>query len=279
MSAVKEEASPVLPRLRKGAKPRALRASDTVAYRGRTFAVGTISFGAGCELETVSSLVSTFVRAFCPRDGLRVRVSRGTRSEVLPIRFTQKAAISATQLARGGSVELTEADFETAARPLFWVSSRATPADVAKGAKDDAGVVRLQFGWSIARPPASRAELAIAEAMSTMIEAAVEVKDCIAALVTAQGRPLTKAAAILPYESLASTDGSADDARWLRRHARSPGWQVLVPRARAAALSKSLPESLSLQRVRNGVLVRTDAPTPFALDATNELETWLLPAL
>ena len=262
---------PVLPRLEKGARARTGLEPDAAAYRGRTYAVGTISFGTACELETVSALVSTFVRAFCPREGLRVRVSRGARTEVLPIRFSQTASISATQLARGGSVELTESDFESPLRPLFWVASRAPTLD------DDAGVVRLSFGWCIGRPGAERPELAISDAMSAMVEAAVDAKDCLAALVTAQGRPLTMAASVLPYESLASTAGRADDARWLRRHVRSPGWQVLVPRARASALSRPPPSSVSLQRVRGGLLVRDEAPTPFAMTTTEEMETWLLP--
>jgi hypothetical protein len=267
---------PVLPRLAKGAKRKKALPADVAAYRGRTHAVGTISFGVACELETVSKLVSTFVRAFCPRDGLRVRVSRGPRTEVLPIRFTQTASISATQLARGGSVELTENDFETAARPLFWVTSLAD--GVAEG-EADAEPVRLSFTWCIARPSAERAELAISEAMSTMLEAAADAKDCIAALVTAQGRPLTMAAPELPYESLASTTGRAEDAAWLRRHVRSPAWHLLVPRGRTTALAKPPPRTVSLQRARSGTLVRADAPTPFAMTDTSALETWLLPVL
>ena len=261
---------PVLPRPKKGAKPPTAHEPDVAAYRGRTHAIGTISFGAGCELETVSKLVSTFVRAFCPRDGLRVRVSRGTRSEVLGIRFSQTASISATQLERGGTVELTESDFELPLRPIFWVTSRAP-------APDDDDDVRLSFGWCIGRPGADRPELAISEAMNAMVEAAADAKDCLAALVTAQGRPLTLAASVLPYESLASTAGHADDARWLRRHVRSPGWRVLVPRTRVPALSKPPPQGVSLQRVRSGSLVSADAPTPFAMTATETMETWLLP--
>lgn len=266
---------PVLPPLEKGAKRKKALPADVAAYRGRTHAVGAISFGAACELETVSKLVSTFVRAFCPRDGLRVRVSRGPRTEVLPIRFTQTSSISATQLARGGTVELSESEFETAARPLFWVASRADDAD----GEGEGEPVRLSFAWCIARPSASRAELAVSEAMSTMVEAAVDVKDCIAALVTAQGRPLTMAASALPYESLAGTADRADDATWLRHHVRSPAWHLLVPRGRAAALAKRAPELVSRTRVRSGTLVRAAAPTPFALTDTKDLETWLLPAL
>jgi len=267
---------PVLPRLEKGTKRRRALAPDVAAYRGRTHAVGTISFGAACELETVSKLVSTFVRAFSPRDGLRVRVSRGARTEVLPIRFSQTASISATQLERGGSVELTESDFEVPKRPLFWVTTRAATA---ANAETHADAVRLQFGWCIERPGAERPELAISEAMSTMLEAAADAKDCIAALVSAQGRPLSLAASELPYETLASTADHAGDAAWLRRHVRSPGWLVLVPGARARSLSRPPPQGVSLQRVRSGLLVRVDAATPFAMAATKELETWLLPVL
>jgi hypothetical protein len=264
-------AKPVLPRPAKGAKRRTGQELDVAAYCGRTHAVGTISFGSACELETVSTLISTFVRAFCPRDGLRVRVSRAARSEVLGIRFSKTASISATQLARGGSVELSESDFDTPLRPIFWVVSR--PAE-----PDDGDRVRLSFGWCIARPAAERAELAVSEAMNAMLEAAVDAKDCLAALVTAQGRPLTLAASVLPYESLAGTAGRDDDAEWLRQHVRSPAWRVLVPKAPARALSRPPPPSVSLQRVRGGLLVRADAPTPFAITETEEMETWLLPA-
>ena len=272
---------PAFPRVAKGAKPRTGHEQDVAAYRGRTHAVGTISFGAACELETVSKLISTFVRAFCPRDGLRVRVARGTRSEVLGIRFSQTASISATQLERGGSVELSESEFDMplqptlwgVMRPLFWVTSR-TPAPE-DGHEDK---VRLTFGWCIARPRAERAELAISEAMSAMLEAAVDAKDCLAALVAAQGRPLTLADTVLPYESLAGTAGRADDARWLRHHVRSPAWRVLVPKVPARALSRPPPPGVSLQRVRGGLLVGSDAATPFAMTATEAIETWLLPA-
>jgi hypothetical protein len=263
---------PVLPRRTKGAKAQKASEADVAAYEGRTHAVGTLSFGAACDLETVAKLVSTFVGAFCPRDGLRVRVSRGARSEVLPVRFSKTSAISATQLGRGGSVELTENDFETPVRPLFWVVSRAVAPD------DDDAVVRLSFGWCIARPARERAELAVAEAMNAMIEAAADAQDCLAALVTAQGRPLTLASPVLPYESLAGTAGRADDGGWLRAHVRSPGWQVLVPRARVGALAKPAPPGVSVQRARSGLLVRAAAPTPFAMLETADLETWLLPA-
>ena len=270
---------PVLPRVAKGAKPRTGLEVDVAAYRGRTHAVGTISFGAACELETVSKLISTFVRAFCPRDGLRVRVSRGTRSEVLGIRFSQTASISATQLERGGSVELSESELDMPReplwgmmRPLFWVTSRTpTPEE------EPEDKIRLSFGWCIARPGLERAELAISEAMNAMVEAAAEAKDCLAALVTAQGQPLTLNASVLPYEALAGTAGREDDARWLRRHVRSPGWRVLVPKSRASALSRPPPPSVSLQRVRSGLLVGAAAPTPYALTTTEEMETWLLP--
>ena len=254
--------------------PRAAREPAAAEYRGRAFAVGTIAFGAASDLETVSTLISTFVRAFCPRDGLRVRVSRGPRSEVLPNRFVDTSSISATQLARGGSVELTESDFETPLRPLFWVASRA-PADAEADA--GAGAPRLSFGWCIARPGAERAELAIAEAMNAMVEAAADVHDCLAALVTAQGRSLTMSAPALPYESLAGTVGRAADAQWLSTHVRSPGWRVLVPRARVRALSRPPPESVALLRFTSGLLVCVDAPTPFAMTTTEELETWLRP--
>lgn len=271
---------PVLPRLAKGAKPRTGLEPDVAAYRGRTHAVGTISFGAACELETVSKLVSTFVRAFCPRDGLRVRVSRGARTEVLGIRFSQTASISATQLERGGSVELSEGELDApltpilagTMRPIFWVTSRSPAPEDAPEDKP-----RLSFGWCIARPAAARAELAVSEAMNAMVEAAAEAKDCVAALVTAQGRPLTLNASVLPYEALANRAGRSDDAAWLRRHVRSPGWRVLVPKSRASALSRPPPPSVSLERVRSGWLVSAAAPTPFALRNMEEMETWLLP--
>jgi hypothetical protein len=265
---------PVLPPRADGAPARKVLASDAADYHGRAHGVGTLSFGAACELETVSTLISSFVRAFCPRDGLRVRVSRGARSEVLPNRFAPTSSISAKQLERGGSVELTESDFEAPRRPLFWVASRAPePA----GTDPNAGAMRLSFGWCIARPGTEGAEVAVAEAMNAMVEAACDAKDCLAAFVTAQGRSLTMSASVLPYESLAGTVGRADDAEWLSRHVRSPGWRVLVPRARARALSRPPPTGVSLRRVRSGLLVCADAPTPFAMDATNDLETWLLP--
>jgi hypothetical protein len=278
----RRHALPVLPmtkaaRGKKHAQPTGLEAA-AAAYRGRDYAVGTVAFGAACDLETVSTLFSTFVRAFCPPGGLGVRVSRGSRSEVLPARFSPTASVSAKQVARGGSVELTESDteLEHLMRPLFWITSR--PPSLSPEDETEDGV-RVSFGWCIARPGAERPELAITQAMSTMIETAAEAEGCLSALLTAQGRPLTLRSSALAYESLAETEGRGADARWLRAHVRSPGWAVLVPRAGVSALSRPPPSCVSLERVASGLLVRSDAPTPFAMTETEAQERWLLPLL
>jgi hypothetical protein len=265
-------ALPVLPPRPAGAPAATAREPAAAAYRGRGHAVGAIAFGAEAELETVSALASALVRAFCPPHGLRVRASRGARTEILPARFSSTASIRAAQLARGGSVELTAGDFDDPLPrlPLFWVTS-----DPAAPARDR---VPLEIGFSIARPGAERSERAIAHAMSTMIEAAADVEGCLSAIVTAQDAPLTLAAGELPYEALAGTAPRARDATWLRSHVRSPGWQILVPRAAVRLLSRP-PDALTLERVASGLLVKIDTATPFACGPRADVERWLLPVL
>ena len=39
------------------------------------------------------------------------------------------------------------------------------------------------------------------------------------------------------------------------------------------------PDSVTLERVASVLLVKVDAPTPFVIDATEDVERWLLPIL
>jgi hypothetical protein len=264
---------PILPKRPTATTPNEQRvASEVSAYRGRGHLVGTFAFGAEADLETVSSLVSAFVRAFCPPTGLAVRASRGARTEVLPSRFSPTASISATQLARGGSVELTAGGFDEvrASLPLFWVASQPAMA-----IEDD--VIALRFGCCFVRPGADKPEGAIAHAVNAMVEAAVEVKGCLSAIATAQDAPMTLAKRTLPYEVLAGTQENANDALWLRSHVRAPGWRVLVPKSKIKSLSRPPPDGVTLERVASGLLVKVDTPTPFTMAATGDLEQWLLP--
>lgn len=235
-------------------------------YRGRGYAIATIAFGREADLETVSSLASEFVRAFSPRDGLRVRAARGPKREILPARFSRTASIRSSQLARGGSIELSAGDFDEPrpGLPVIWVTSAPPHED---GGDD----VALRLGFCTPRPRTEKSELAVAHALSTLVEAAVEVDGCVEALATAQGAPLTLTNDMLPFERATETR----DAAWLRDHVRSPGWRVLVPRPRRV----KPPAGVSVERVPSGQLVRVDAPTPFAVPSFDALERWLAPLL
>lgn len=219
--------------------------------QGRGWAVGEIGFGADADLEMVSEVVSTFVRAFVPPDGLKVRASRGARSEVLPIRFSASSTISAKQLTRGGSVELTAGDFQKGApdKPLFWVDSRPG-AEV----MDE---IPVRVGFCMPRPASARGEEAVAIAMNAIAEAAADVAGCTGLTVTAQERPLALAtAATEPGEPIAA-------------------WRVLVPKGRVRGLSRPPPDGLTLKPVASGLLVCVDAKTPFAMGDVATLERWL----
>ncbi|MBX3231906.1 MAG: hypothetical protein KIT84_12070 [Labilithrix sp.] len=260
---------PVLPKRAKatGFEPAA------AAYRGRNYAVGTFAFGAEADLESVANVMSELVRAFAPPDGLRVQVTRGEKSEVLPSRFSRTASIKAAQLARGGSVELTAGHFfhDPMAAPIFWIAN--DPAVL-----DEQDAVPLHFGFALTRPGADAPERALAHAMSVIAEVAAGLEGCLSAVVAAQGTPISLADTTLPYETLAGTVAKREDGRWLRAHARSPGWRTLIPRAKMKGLARPPPDGVTLARVPSGVLVQHDAPTPFAVGDTTDVERWLLPA-
>ncbi len=223
----------------------------TNVNRARAWAVGEIGFGADADLETVSEVVSTFVRAFVPPEGLRVRAARGARSEVLPGRFSATSSISAKQLARGGSVELTAGDFQKGApeKPLFWVDSRPGAEVVDE--------LPVRIGFCMPRPASARGEEAVATAMNAVAEAAADVPGCISIFVTAQERALSLAtAATEPSEPAAA-------------------WRLLVPKGRVRGLSRPPPDGLTLKPVASGLLVCVDAKTPFVMGDLATLERWL----
>src|ERR1700744_4942918 len=119
-----------------------------------------IELGPDAHLGAVAETMSELVRAFFPPDGLRVRATRGPRTEILGARFSRTANISAKQLARGGSVELTAGDFDEPrpSMPVFWITSELENA------------IPTRFGCSFVRPTTEKASLAIAHALSTVLE-------------------------------------------------------------------------------------------------------------
>lgn len=211
------------------------------------FAGAAIELGPDAHLGSVAETMSELVRAFVPPDGLRVRVTRGPRTEILGARFSRTANISSKQLARGGSVELTAGDFEEprANMPLFWITSEPENA------------IPTRFGCSFVRPTNEKAAQAIAVALSTVLEVAVDLPNCVSAIASGTEEPM----------SLANSK------------MRPPGWRVLVPSKRMSGLSRPPPDKITLQRCENGVLIKDDTETPFAATDLSRLERWLLPAL
>lgn len=254
---------------------------EAEAYRGRQHAVAALAFDTTANLETVAEHLSAFLQAFCPPEGLRVRAGRGTRSEILPARFTRTAKMSAKQLGRGGTLEMAHKELEPVLgrcqNPLFWVASE--PASEMDGPDEERPVLR--FGVCIARPTAQAQEHALAHALGTFVEACVALEGCVSAVLTAQGPPLTLAAPSLAYEALAGTAKASSRVAWLRTHVRSPGWRVLLPPDPAKTLAKraKLPPGVTTERVRSGFLARHEAPTPWAMTELDAMEAWLKPRL
>lgn len=215
--------------------------------RERRFLVCSLSFDAEASLETTSELFSTFVQAFCPSEGLHVRVTRGARREVLPTRFSQTATVKAAQLARGGSVELSAGStFALPGDPVFWIASEPEEE------------VKVRIGLCLERPESAEAESAVAHAASTLVEAAAELPGCVAAIAMVQ-------------PDARSVD---EDILEMQGHAHGATWRVLVPSSRMRALPRPPPPDVTLVRVPNGVLVKRDTDTPFA-DADPRFEAWL----
>lgn len=204
------------------------------------YAAGLIAFGPEADLELVAKVFSELVQAFCPPGGLRVRVSRGKRTEVLGTRFSQTASISAGQLSKGGSVELTAgADFDQPSKgmPLFWIVSEHggdrdfEPTDV---------VVRM--GFSMVKPPSGEAERAVAHAISTILEVASDIGGCLSA----------EAAAQPDYTALVDEEVT------------ETGWRTLVSKTQMKTLKRPPPDGVTLERCKNGVLVKVDTASPWA---------------
>lgn len=256
----------------------ATRATRRGASPGsRSHLIGTAAFRPDAELAEIVEIFSTFVRAFVPASGLAVRVTRGSRCEVLATRFAATASVKAAQLARGGVVELSAGDFEApgGASPLFWIAS--TPTEEAL----EHGVVAVRLGASFPRPKAPRAEDAIAHAVATLLEAAGDVEGCVSAIGAAEPTPLSVTDDALATERASETAARRDDLAWLEGHVRAAAPWVLVPAARTGALSRPPPDVVTLRRIATGVLVTTDVGSPFAPDpkALATLRTWLAPLL
>lgn len=206
-----------------------------------------IELGPDAHLGAVAETMSELVRAFVPPDGLRVRVTRGPRTEVLGARFSRTANISAKQLLKGGSVELTAGDFEEpeAGKPLFWITSEPENA------------IPTRFGCSFVRPTTEKTALAIAHAINTVMEVAVDLPNCVSAVAAGTEEPMSLANSKL----------------------RPPGWRVLVPSKRMSGLSRPPPDKITLHRCENGVLIKDDTPDPFSATDIARFERWLLAAL
>ena len=198
------------------------------------YAAGLITFGPEADLEMIAKVFSELVQAFCPPGGLRVRVSRGKRTEVLGTRFSQTASISANQLSKGGSVELTAgADFDQPAKgmPLFWIVS-----------DPEADEIAVRIGFSIVKPPSGDAERAVAHAISTIMEVASDVSGCLSAEAAAQ----------------------ADYTALVDEEVTETGWRTLVSKEQMKSLKRPPPDGVTLERCKNGVLVKVDTPSPWA---------------
>lgn len=208
------------------------------------YAAGLITFGPEADLETVAKVFTELVTAFTPPGGLRVRVSRGSRTEVLGTRFQQTSAISAAQLSKGGSVELTAgADFDAPSKsmPLFWVVSDPEAEDI---------VVR--FGFSIVKPLNYNAELAVATAISTVMEVAADVTGCLSAETAAQS----------DYTALVDEEVT------------ETGWRTLISKEQMKSLKRPLPDGVSLERCKNGALVMVETDSPW-LPVNAAITKWL----
>jgi hypothetical protein len=198
------------------------------------YASGLITFGPEADLEMIAKVFSELVQAFCPPGGLRVRVSRGKRTEVLGSRFSQTASISATQLSKGGSVELTAgADFDQPAKgmPLFWITSDPEAEEIA-----------VRIGFCIVKPPSGEAERAVAHAISTIMEVASDVGGCLSA----------EAAAQPDYTALVDEEVT------------ETGWRTLVSKEQMKSLKRPPPDGVTLERCKNGLLVKVDTPSPWS---------------
>lgn len=247
----------------------------SLAYTSRDHAIVTMAFDASANLETVSEHLSAFLQAFAPREGLQVRASRGARREVLEARFTATSSVSARQLARGGNLELSGAELDPAERcraPLFWIASAPNTDD------DDDAVASLRFGATFGRPDSERGERAIAQALTTFVEACVELEGCLSAIVTAQGPPISLADPSLAYERLIQTEAEGARTEFLRAHVRAPGWRVLAPRTLSRALVKRTCDGVSVERVRSGLLARLESGSLYAA-SLEPMEEWLRPVL
>ena len=198
------------------------------------YASGLITFRPEADLELIAKVFSELVTAFCPPGGLRVRVSRGKRTEVLGTRFSQTSAISAAQLQKGGSVELTAgADFDQPAKgmPLFWITS-----------DPEAEQIAVRIGFCIIKPPSGEAERAIAHAISTIMEVASDIPGCLEC----------EAAAQPDYTALVDEEVT------------EPGWRTLVLKDRVKTLKRPPPDGVTIDRCKNGVLVKVDTPSPWS---------------
>lgn len=98
----------------------------------------------------------------------------------------------------------------------------------------------------------------------------------VGAVATSAGPPIDPLPAPFPYERLAHTSSASRRLEWVRRHARTPGWRMLVPRA---VVTPSLTAEWSGRPTPAGYLLLAREPDPFSLsDATlRELERCLVP--
>ncbi len=141
----------------------------------------------------MSSIVSAFFRAFCPPTGLegvpRATACRGASFSVHLDR-ARFERVSSPAAGPSSSRQETSTSRAEACRSSDLEPPFGRCRDRAEGRRST-----LSVGFCIMRPGADLTErrVAIAHAMSTMVEAAAEVPGCLSAIVAAQGAPITRA--------------------------------------------------------------------------------------
>ncbi len=262
------------------------------AYGKRDLAVGWIAFdGKWSKVKAVAQRIAarvaetilevTDAKAMSARvlQNGKYLTFRAVRIENKPAAGSPWARIQKA-LAAGADVELYTGEPFTA--PRVEICHRPTGSNFGfpSVARTDRSCPTIVLAWSVPRPASPAGAKALAELGRWALEEAGATAGNLGGHATAQGVELQGAFHEVPYDTLAQTREGAVTTGWLRTHARTPGWAVLLPKLAGKKLAKTVPARVKRTKLAEGVLVTSTAKDMFTYEAkaSAAMERYLLPA-
>jgi hypothetical protein len=146
---------------------------------------------------------------------------------------------------------------------IFDADTRARLAELGPSSR----IVPLDLFFAVARPSAPEEGAALGDLVDRLFVEAADFASCVGGFVGPVGEAFWDD--VSAYEQVAGTHSGHDHVDVVRRHVRSPGWRVIVPREATA----SIDDVAGIARTDHaaGALLRAPGKNPFLMsDADRE---------